>query len=220
MPLIFDKAPEKVHQTLKTELTRLAPRLSAVAKVTANTLQQSGIADRAPHIARGILNFLRPDREQQSSVLPVHVIGLDVLATGAAAAGTVLRASLPRIWTHLLTDDGGRTTAQADVHAESSTLAALTEGPSITALGTHLDSLIAEEHDGPDRKVAVLRIPAMHLVAIWLKGATIGDDLIIPAPGPIAPLQPGRRYTLLEFLETAVPMAVDRIRQTNRTNGG
>lgn len=219
MPLIFDTPPVEVRQTLDIALPRLAPRL-AVQPPAAGPLGRTGLADRAPHIARGVTGFLAAGRDQAPVAVPVHVVGLDTLAQDAGAAGGAVRATSARLWTNLLTDEGGRTAALADVEPASRTLAALTEGPTITAMGARLDSLAAEEHDGPDRSVAMLRVPALHLTALWLKGATAADDVVIPNPGPIAPLQAGRRYSMAEFLAIVQPMAADRIRQTQPTSGG
>ena len=218
MALIFDTPPVEVRQTLDAALPRLATRLTAAPAT--QPLGRASLSDRAPQIARGVTGFLAAGRDQGPVAVPVHVVGLDTLAGDAGAAGGAVRATRARLWTSLLTDEGGRTAALADVEPASRTLAALTEGPTITAMGARLESLAAEEHDGPDRSVAMLRVPALHLTALWLKGAAGAEDVVIPNPGPIAPLEAGRRYSMTEFLDIVRPMAADRIRQTQATSGG
>ena len=67
----------------------------------------------------------------------------------------------------------------------------------------------------------MIRVPALHLSAVWLKGqAGEADDIVIPNPGPIAPLEAGKRYSLAEFQRITRDMAADRLRQAGPETGG
>lgn len=221
MPLIFDTPPAEVRETLNSALPRLSPRISESGATPGTPLGRAALLDRAPFIARALEAFLRGGPDQGPVAVPVHFIGLDSLASGDENFRGTVRRSSPQLWTNLLTDESGRLAALADVNPTSRTLAALSEGPSILAMGAQLENLTAEEHDSPDRSVAMLRIPALHLSAIWLKGADPDQqDIVIPSPGPIQPLKAGQRYTMAEFLTIVRPMAADRIRQTQETSGG
>ena len=68
----------------------------------------------------------------------------------------------------------------------------------------------------------MIRVPALHLTALWLKGAARkADDIVIPNEGPIAPLVPGRtRYKLAEFQAIVRKMAEERLEMVAPKSAG
>ena len=74
---------------------------------------------------------------------------------------------------------------------------------------------------GTKRELAMIRVPALHLTALWLKGAARkADDIVIPNEGPIAPLVPGTRYQLAEFQAIVRKMAEERLEMVAPKSAG
>ncbi|QMW21899.1 hypothetical protein [Sandaracinobacteroides saxicola] len=233
MPLILQEPPAQALAAIDAavpKLTRLAPVQpdSGPAVVANPRVELRGAA-----IARGVTAFARAratgifrDRARAEVAVrasaatpvaaPVHVLGLDELSRGGD-----LRASRPKLWTHFLNDGEDRPAAVADVDAANFRFASVEEGASVVSLGGRVRALASEEANAPDRELAMIRVPALHLTAIWLKGrAGPQDDVVIPNDGPIAPLEPGRRYALQEFMDIVKPMAAARIAMTTGDLGG
>lgn len=139
---------------------------------------------------------------------PVYDLRLDDVAADKGIDAAELVG-----WRYLL-EDNGRTVALADVSSPT------TGSPvEFTAFNTGRfaaatrDGLEAAEHldfvKNGDFEFRVLRIPALYVIAIWLR-ATSGDDAIIPlAPAP-DPLVAGSVYGEADFLSGLRQLAVDR----------
>lgn len=208
MPLHFAKAPEASVNALHAVLPRIATRTSA--------------ATYAPNIGAAVGAALRrglPDAPQAAEPIsaPVHVLGLKQIADGAD-----LKAAPVALWSHLLhNDDQGSPVAVADLHAETHAFAELSEGEAITALGRQIRSVEADSlKTAGDYDLALIRVPAMSLTALWLKGRQGAADVVIPNESPASPLTAGRRYSLAEFNAALRPVAQAILAQDHDDKGG
>jgi peptidoglycan hydrolase-like protein with peptidoglycan-binding domain len=81
---------------------------------------------------------------------------------------------------------------------------------------------------GPNTKASVkasfelaqLRIPALHVKAIWLKGKAGASDVVIPVAPTDPALTAGRRYSVQEFLAALRPAAESALAHTDPLKGG
>ena len=71
-----------------------------------------------------------------------------------------------------------------------------------------------------DYELAVIRVPALYLTAVWLKGKGGAADVIIPSESPMSPLTAGKRYSPEEFTAALKPAAEQRLRETDPRKGG
>ena len=147
---------------------------------------------------------------------PVYIAGLqDLVGDG----GDVRKAPLT-VWTHLLLD-GANTTpvALADVDARTMTFAAMTEGDQVRSIGQNIHDAAADG-TGADYDLAMIRVPALYLSAVWLKGRNGAPDVLIPSESPKSPLTPGKRYSPEEFNAALKTVAEQELRETDPLKGG
>lgn len=235
MPLFVPVAPDATLEALDKALPRFA--VSATAPVLtegtgidpafrAHVSARPSISARAPGIGRGVEDFVGRRRvvEPAASGDPhrplaaqVHVMGLDQLS-----ANTSPRKVKASVWTHFLSDGADGAQAVADVEAGSHKFTSISEGPGVQEVSRRIAGLVAEESTSPKQsELAIIRVPALNLTAVWLKGAEgEQDDVVIPNNGPIAPLVPGKRYPLAEFREIARKMADERLKMAKGDSGG
>ena len=65
----------------------------------------------------------------------------------------------------------------------------------------------------------LLHVPALYLVALWLRGIETAEDILIPvAPAP-DPLMPNQEYSAQEFAQAVAEIARARLAQTDDTKG-
>ena len=208
MALHFAQPPEASMSALNAILPRIATRTS--------------VATNAPNLGYAVGAALRRGQEGAPPTLapisaPVHVLGLDQLATGADVAKTK-----PKLWTHLLHGEAGAAPiAEADLDATNHGFAALTEGDPITALGKRIRALESESlKSDQDYDLAMIRVPALSLTAVWMKGRGGAPDVVIPNESPQSPLTAGKRYTLAEFIAALRPLAQALLAQDAGELGG
>ena len=89
----------------------------------------------------------------------------------------------------------------ADVNADTSRFASLKEGPQVRAFYRQVQAL----QQAPDIglrsfELAQLRIPALHVKAVWLKDKGGTSDVVIPIAPTDPALTAGRRYSVQELL--------------------
>jgi hypothetical protein len=150
--------------------------------------QLSELAGRADFRARRLARA-NPTAIGLAAPHDVYTLGLDEIAAGAPldAARVVGR--------RFLVMDGDDAVASAEVAEVDGSGFQSNEGPFVAATAA------AIAHAESDRELAdgsfelrVLRIPALYLMALWLKDDDGGSDVVIPiAPAP-APLEPLRSY--------------------------
>jgi hypothetical protein len=148
---------------------------------------------------------------------PVHVIGLSDLS-----ANREIATSQPRLWAHLLDDSAGSgASVIADVDAQQNRFMSISEGAAVSSLGRRIGSAVTqmaqanEEYD-----LALIRVPALSLSAVWLRGRRGQPDIVIPDDSPKSPLTAGRHYTLDEFKAALKPVADQLLRETDPLKGG
>ena len=136
---------------------------------------------------------------------PVYNLGLaDIVAGKGLAAATLVS------WRYLLTD--GETTAMAEVAQASPdaapAFAALNRGPFVASLVESVNSAQSNTTlQSGNYEIATLNIPALYVVALWLKSATPGGGTVLPlAPAP-AFLTAGQHYTEAAFTDALLAPA-------------
>ena len=218
MPVIMQQAPAATVAALDEALARFATQTVRPAEAAESAPAISvrpTIVARSPAIAAGIRAWtMRPAAAARPPAAPVVVMGLDELAQGKSP-----RAAKPAMWAQFLEAEAP---AIADVDASTNRFLALSEGPAIAAMRKTIADVQAREgSEAASRELSMIRVPALHLSAVWLKGqAGEADDIVIPNPGPIAPLEAGKRYSLAEFQRITREMAADRLRQAGPETGG
>lgn len=213
------------------ELTQIPP---AVASALANDLPKFAVAASRPSPEAAAPLVVRPSitrggrtlsRTLQASLAqgaatgagaPVTVLRLDDLA-----AGKPLRQVPPKLWAQILPAAEGGHEAIAEVDQGAGKVTAVVEGPQVRALARRIASLARTSRSPARQTLALIRVPALHLTAVWLQGAAgDADDVVIPNDGPIAPLVPGQRYSLAEFQGIVKAMAAERLAKTGDAMGG
>lgn len=125
-------------------------------------------------------------------------LGLDAINSGQGLA-----AAQPVGWRFLLGQPSQDPTVAAEVsHASGQhEFAGLNRGPFVaqTLSAMKKAELDSEVRDG-DFEPRLLRVPALYVVALWLKERTTGKDILIPLDPAPPSLTPGRHYTANEFM--------------------
>ena len=140
-----------------------------------------GIPSKAPLLAQGANRMLQEQGASNAPTpmlsSPVYVLGLD-----AIVAGRDLSAAKLAMWTHFFPSarDGDDRLMAADVNADTSRFASLKEGPQVRAFYRQVQAL----QQAPDIglrsfELAQLRIPALHVKAVWLKDKGGTSDVVI-----------------------------------------
>jgi hypothetical protein len=140
----------------------------------------------------------------------VFTLGLDELARGASIQ------EAQRVGQRYLVVDGDTAISSAEVTPEGGGFQA-NEGPFVAATAGAIEQ--AEQDPGladGRYELRLLRIPALYLMALWLKDDDGDGDWVIPlAPAPL-PLEPGRHYRPDEVMPQLAQLAEAR-RQVDET---
>jgi hypothetical protein len=189
MPLTFAKPPAGSDEALQEGLQAVAGARQAGAE------GGKRLAPAAPTAA------LRPH--------PVYELGLEDLA-----AGKGLEAARLVAWRYLLVADD-RITEAAELYPVGRgrpQFGAVTTG--FAAGAEHALTLmeqLPEAREG-DYEVRALRVPALYVMAFWLKAKQGGEDRLIVLPPAFPPVQALRPYTAKEFLGLLRPLAEEKLR--------
>jgi hypothetical protein len=160
------------------------------------------MAARLPRAGAAINRFMtartaRPAAEPAVS-LPFFVLDLsDIVPKGIAAARQVG-------WRYLLPtgDSEGPMLAETAIRGSGQhAFAALTESPFASDFEARLVALRQDPTiSAGSYEAALLQVPAMYVMAIWLRDAAHHNDLFVPvAPAPPS-LTAGRQYSTSQFL--------------------
>lgn len=209
MPLHFLQPPAASVTALDAALPRIANRAS--------------VATHASRISAAVDLHLRrrpgapPPAAPEPIAAPVHVLGLDQIV-----AHHDIRTTPVKLWTHMLHDeDDDAPVALADIDAHSQTFSAVTEGAHIAALGKRIRAVETENRtSAKNYDLAMIRVPALSLSALWLKGRDGEPDVVIPEESPMSPLTAGKHYTLDEFNAALKPAADRLLKETDPDKGG
>jgi hypothetical protein len=104
-------------------------------------------------------------------------------------------------WRYLLQRDGTASfSAEVNVVSGEHTFSQLNQGPFV---GQTADLVEKAEQSGRvedgSYELNVLRIPALYVMALWLRNMENGGDIVIPMGPTIPELEPGREYDLDEI---------------------
>jgi hypothetical protein len=127
-------------------------------------------------------------------------------------------------WRYLV-EEGGATVASAEVGVDRKGAVRgfdhLNEGPFVgaTAAAQKAAAKLPQVRDGRV-EARIVRIPALYVMALWLKDLDGDDDVVIPmAPAP-AFLEPNQPYTEREFLRAVSGPARARAEFSNAPEAG
>jgi hypothetical protein len=136
----------------------------------------------------------------------VYSLGLDRLADSAPEQA--LESVEPVAQRFLLVDAAG-VVASVEIAAADGTGLSFTEGP-YDAQTARLISAAEVSLDLGDAEVRALRVPALHLMALWLHALDGQRDVLVPmSPAPL-PVEPGRFYPAEELLAILSELAAER----------
>lgn len=158
----------------------------------------------------GFLGGRQPDDLELALPHAVYDLGLEALAAGAGLEAAALSGHR-----HLVLGDGHVLAAaelpavppgqeDAAVHVTAGPLAQATADAARAAEGLPQVQAGAFE-------VRLLRVAALHLVALWLAGDGPGDALIVPLPPAPHGLTAGRAYPVAQALALLRPVAATRV---------
>jgi hypothetical protein len=196
----------------------LASLNAVLPKVAVNR----GVALQAPQLAQSANRALQEQGGASAPrpllSAPTYVLGLD-----AIVAGRDLSAAKLTLWTHFFAAaaDGDNQVVAADVNAETSRFASIKEGPQILGFYRQVQALQqAPDIAARSFELAQLRVPALHVKAVWLKDKAGAGDVIIPIAPTDPALTAGRRYSVADFLAALRPSAERAIAETDPLKGG
>jgi len=155
-----------------------------------------GLRSRGRH-APAALGALPPEELSLSAPHGIFDLGIDDLT-----AGRGLEAARPAGWRYLVAGPGGAVSAaeigpgsDATAHVNSGPFVAATE--LVMAAAEALPAVVARDHEA-----RLLRVAALHLMALWLKSDDPAHtDLIVPLPPSPPFVAPGNAYPAGELLD-------------------
>jgi hypothetical protein len=207
MALEIAQPPAQSLQSLSAMLPQLAARV--------------GVARQAPLITQALeLATQHPSALPVTPVVPLLSSAVYVLGLDTVAARRGLAASRLVYWTHLLPSAGEEVVA-ADMKADTHEFAALTQGLHPSAFAQEVRTLqTSSEVEGHSYQLAQLRVPALHVNAVWLRDKDGANDIVIPL-APTAPeLEAGRRYSASDFEAALEARARAVLAETDPLKGG
>ena len=124
----------------------------------------------------------------------VYFLGLRDLAEGASLdAATV-------VGRRFIVMDGDEPIASAELSGQDKGAGfQASEGRYVASTAAAIEDAENDPDLADDYEVRVLRIPALYLMALWLKNEQGGADVLIPLEPTPAPLEAGRKYAPLEI---------------------
>ena len=170
---------------------------------------ESAIASRetsSEHLA-----FLKTARPAWTMPHEVYHLGLNAVETDRG-----VDAAEPVAWRYVSSEAGkpGSTAADVQHGAGGATFAGLTQAPFVRAFAEAVQRSAADPTLGVgDFEPRLLQIPALYIVALWLKDGDPSRDVFIPLPPANSAVEPGRHYDRKAF-EAALAQAASNMRQT------
>jgi hypothetical protein len=196
------------------------PLRDATPPPDAAPLVSAGLADiegaRRPQVQGVAAAAAEPAPAQVlSDPHPVHTLGLDDLTAGRGLADAPLVA-----WRYMVSA-GGKPAAAAEVTVDRAgrpvAFDHVNRGPFVaaTARARKAAAKLPSVRDA-NVEVRVLRIPALYVMALWLKHLDGGEDTVIPLDPAPDFLEAKRAYTEDEFLQALAAPARARLAFDNR----
>jgi hypothetical protein len=193
MPLTLQTPPQEAVAALAAALPRLAasPSIAARMKLTSSGINRF-VAQRTAN----------PNAAPSVSA-PLFVLGLADIAGGAGLA-----AARHTGWRHLLEADAGAVLAETVLRGSTHVFAAVNESPFAHDMQARLAALQQDQAVAAGSyQAALLQVPAMAVMALWLRGAGGSADIVVPLAPPPPPLVAGRHYSDADFLAALRPAA-------------
>jgi hypothetical protein len=193
MPLTLQTPPQEAVAALAAALPRLAASPSIAARMK---LANSGI------------NRFVTQRAANPNAAPNVSAPLFVLGLADIAGDRGLVAVRHTGWRHLLEADTGAVLAETALRGTTHVFAAVNESPFAHDMQARLATLQQDQAVAAGSyQGALLQVPAMSVMALWLRGEGGSADIIVPlAPTP-PPLVAGRHYSEADFLAALRPAA-------------
>jgi hypothetical protein len=134
----------------------------------------------------------------------VYSVGLDQLSAGASLQDA------EAVGQRFLVVDGDTPVASAEVTPEGGDFQA-NEGPFVAATLAAIERAEEDPELSDGRyELRLLRIPALYLMALWLKDEDGEGDRVIPLDPAPEPLEAGRHYRPAELMDELARMAAAR----------
>ena len=187
MTLRVPEPTEESVETVRSHLSALARRAAFRDRALARA-DPSGLALAAPH---DVYSLGLGDVAEEASLDDASVVGRRFLVM-----------------------DGDKAIASAELSVEESGAAGFqaSEGRYVESTAAAIDQAERDPDlaDG-DYEVRVLRIPALYVMALWLKDERGGADFLIPLDPAPAPLESGRKYGPAELSSVLAEAARARL---------
>ncbi len=182
MSIKMRKDPSEASETMRANLSMM---MSKQAFRTPNLLRLS--RDRTGRIP------------EVQAALPTYNLGLEELAREKD-----IKQAKEVGWRYLLKENR-EVIASIDIltrRNERPVFAQTNEGPYVRGISKALTRVAEmDEVQRTDFEARVLTVPALKIVALWLKDDTGNDDLIMPIEPTPPPLVPNKEMSVKEFLE-------------------
>jgi hypothetical protein len=163
----------------------------------------SALAERPEFQRRGMAGS-EPSRLELAVPHDVYSLGLDQLSAGAT-----IQDAEP-VGQRFLVVDGDTPVSSAEVTPEGGAFQA-NEGPFVAATLAAIEQAEQDPELTDGRyELRLLRIPALYLMALWLKDDDGDGDLVIPLDPSPEPLEAGRHYRPDELVAELARMAEAR----------
>jgi hypothetical protein len=199
MTISFAKPPAAMAANLAAVLPRLAASASLEARAPAIT---RGAARLSAGSAMRIAVNLDDVRDADAVATPVYVLGLRDLAAGKIIEGAHLK-----LWAQIMPTQAGAVSAEA--RASDARFAQMSNGISVGRFRNALTRMAAAP-PADDGEVAQLRIPALQITCLWLKGGRNADRFeVVDAPPGLLPI--GQIYSAAELAAALKAHAASRL---------
>jgi hypothetical protein len=204
-----------------------AASLASVATVLPRLLSGQSLDTHAPNMASVLRSVtsaaatLAAPGLAAASVRPSFSARTFSLGLDAILAGQGLAAAHLVLWTHVLPAGLGQQAVVAETAAASGEFAQLTDGPHAAAMQPALDRLRADPAIvSAVFNLALLKVPALFVSAMWLQGTGGAADILIPLDPAPQPLVAGQHYDAAAFLAALHPLAVRASADADPRKGG
>jgi hypothetical protein len=203
MTISFAKPPA----AMAGNLAAVMPRLAISGGIEARAPAIARAANRmAAGVAMKMATTIGDVAEAEALTTPVYMLGLDAIAAGRIADGAKLK-----LWAQIVPTEAGAVSAEA--RASDAHFAQVSNGISVGRFRNALTRLAAAPPTG-DAEVAQLRVPALHLTLLWLKGKG-GIDSYEVVDAPPGVLSVGQKLSAAELAKALKPLAAARMANPN-----
>ena len=178
MPINIPDCPAEVVGFLKKELSAFLKTESCFPN-NGLELPGAGISEELPH--------------------QVYVLTLADIVSGKSPADARFTG-----WRHIIANGGRKFAAEimGDEQGQNQQFAGTHEGALVKSFLATLR--VMQKHKivaGRTYELRLLKIPALYVMALWLKSLNDADDLIVPLAPTHHALKPGKPYTRKEFMD-------------------